>query len=312
MKIGNSKLMNLSVFARIPNILFSFFLILFAAGCSTVNSTDASKFAATATTVKSQADSALASAADLTRTQAIIYVAAQPRLTEDEFSETPSVDVIEGWDNVLSAIEAYAVNLAALSSPNATKSFDASATNLFEQMTLTTKKLHSNSLSSSPEVTAGLAAAFTETADLILEAESQATARKIAMATDPKITKILNLLAAEIGDDHSRTNPCLRTTIYRAWNVERDALTAQYLTANNLGAKEDIARQFEALLARRDAEDEALASLRNSLLALAAAHHGLAQGDSASIETALTMSTAELQRTQALFNQFNTDLKTQH
>jgi hypothetical protein len=294
---------------HVPGLLTCSVLVMLIAGCKTVDNTAATKFATSVTTVKTQADSALTAAASLTRAEGVTYAATQPTLSEDEFAETPSSDVIEAWDNALSSIEAYALNLAALSSPNATGSFDTAATNLFTQMTQTATKLNINSLSSSPDVTAGLASAFTETAHLILQAKAQATARKVAAATDPKINEILVLLAGEIGDDH--TSPCLRTTIYRAWNVERDALSGAFLRATNQSAKEAVAQQYLIILQERAAEDQALASLRQSLLALADAHHALAQGDSAPIQTTLAITIGELQRTQNLFSQFNSQLKTQ-
>jgi hypothetical protein len=293
--------------AIIPTLFICLTCIAFATGCKTIDPASASKFATSVATVKTQADGVLLAAATLTRTQSITFAALQPTLSEDEFVETPSSDVIEGWDNALSSIETYALNLAALSSPDATKSFDAAATNLFNQMTQTATRLNSTSLSSSPEITAGLATAFTETAHLILGAKAQATARKVAAATDPKINSILNLLASEIGDDHA--NPGLRTTIYRAWNTERDALSGPFLKAASQTAKEDVARQYATLLAERDAEDESLASLRHVLLALADAHHALAQGETASVQATLTITINELQRTQNLVSQFNADLK---
>jgi hypothetical protein len=299
--------MHVKISAIFRTLFISLVFIVFTTGCKTIDSASASKFATSVTTVKTQADSVLTAAATLTRSQAITYAATQRTLSEDEFVETPSSDVIEGWDNALSSIETYALNLAALSSPDATKSFETAATNLFNQMTQTATELKSNSLSSSPEITAGLATAFTETAHLILAAKAQATARKVAMATDPQISNVLNLLASEIGDDH--TNPCLRTTIYRVWNTERYALSGPFLRAGSQAAKETVAQQYATILAERDAEDESLASLRHALLALADAHHALAQGDTASVQATLTITINELQRTQNLFSQFNTDLK---
>jgi hypothetical protein len=283
----------------------------FLAGCKTIDTNTAAKFATSVTAVKTQADTALTAAANLTRDAGITYVASRPSLNEEDFAETPSSDVIVQWDNTLSVIETYALNLATLTSPDATKAFDTSATNLFNQFTQTATKLNANALqTSSPEVAADLATAFTEVAHLILEAKAQATARKVALATDPQISKILNLLATEIGDDHN--NACLRTTIYRVWNTEKDALSGPFLKASDLTGKKAIVQQYATILAERAAEDELLASLRHSLLTLADAHHALAEGNEPSVLASSTVIVNELQRSHDLYAQFSSDLKSKN
>ena len=277
-------------------------------GCKTIDSAAAAKFAASVTTVKSQADEALNNAAKLTRDQGVAFVATRPTLTESDFAETPTSEVIAGWDDALSTMEAYALNLAALSAPDITKDFDAAATNLFNQFTQTANKIQPGSLTSSASTVAGLATAFSEAGRLILAAKSQATARKVAAATDDQIRTVLNLLAAEIGADH--VNPCLRTTIYRSWSTKAEALTSSFLRGENLAAKTAVAQQYADMLAQRTAQDQSLLGLRRSLLALADAHHALAQGNETSIQTALTIVLGELQRTRDLNQQFNAALST--
>jgi hypothetical protein len=276
-------------------------------GCSTIDSTSVSRFAISVTTVKTQADDALSAAATLTRDSGVAYVASRPTLTEADFSETPTSDIISEWDNTLSTIEAYALNLAALSSSDAANNFDAAATNLFNQFTQTAARLGQNSLQTSAPASAGLATAFTEVGHLILKAKAQATARKIANATDPQIANILDILASEIGEDH--TNPCLRTTIYLTWDVKKEALTGQFLRAPDLAAKTTVVQTYATIMAERDAEEESLVGLRRSLLALKDAHHALAQGNQTSILSSLTVVSNELERTQTLYNQFSTGLK---
>jgi hypothetical protein len=282
-------------------------LLMMLTGCKTVDSTAASKFAASVTNVKAQADTVLTAAAASTRAEGVAFVATQPTLSEADFAETPASDVIVEWDDLFSAIETYALNLAALSSPNVTAPFDAAATNLFDQFTQTATRINANALSSTPARTAGISAAFAEMAHLILEAKAQAAARKVAAQTDPQMGRLFTLLADEIGADH--TSPCLRTTIYRTWNTQKDALNGPFLRAADLGAKTAIAQQYETILANRALEDASLASLRNALLALAQAHHALAQGDEVSAQAAMTFTANELQRTQVLYSQFSADLK---
>jgi hypothetical protein len=306
-KNGSGENLNSSWSFRITVFLIGLGVAAIFTGCKTVDSTAASKFATSVTTVKSQADDALNAAATLTREAGVTYVAMQPTLKEFDFAETPTADIITEWDNTLSTIEAYALNLAALASPDDTKNFSVAATNLFNQFTQTADRLRANSLSSSPAISAGLAAGFTQVANLILEAKAQATARKIAAVTDPQIGKILNLLAAEIGGGHD--GPCLRNTIYRVWEAKAGALTEPFLRAPDQSAKIVIAQQYANMLAERAAQDESLLALRRSLLALSDAHHALAHGNETSVQSALTIVLNDLQQTRDLYIQFSGDLK---
>lgn len=276
-------------------------------GCKTIDSTSASKFAVSVGTVRTQANGELTTAASLTRDAGLTYVASRPTLTEADFVETPTGDIIAEWDNVLLALQTYALNLAALSSPDATKKFDAAATNLFNQFTQTATSLNQNGSQSFPQSSGEIASAFSEVAHLILAAKAQADAHRIAISTDPQIANILNLLAAEIGEDHS--NACLRTTLYQTWNVDKNALTIGFLRANDTSAKKAVAQQYASILAEREEQDESLNALRQSLLALRDAHHALAQGDQTTLLASLAIISSEIQRTQDLYNQLNTDLK---
>jgi hypothetical protein len=287
-------------------VLLSLAIVLFT-GCKAIDPTGAANFATCVTTVKSQANDALNAAASLTRAAGVTHVAKQATLKESDFAETPTADIISEWDRTLSSLETYALNISALASPTVAKNFDVAATNLFEQFTLTAARLSTNAFTSSPQISAGLAAGFTELASTILRARAQATARNVALATDPQIQKILGLLAAEIGENH--TDPCLRTTIYQTWEAKKASLTGPFLRAKDDNEKEAIVLQYAALLAQRSAQDQSLIGLRRALLALGDAHHGLALGNQTSIEAALVIVVSELQRTRDLYSQFSADLK---
>ena len=277
---------------------------LFFSGCVTIDSTDASNFATSVTAVKTQANDALTSVAALTRDASVSYAASQPTLAEANFVVTPTGDTISEWDGAFSSLESYAQNLSALLSPNAVKSFDAAATNLFNQFNQTASRLNLNSIKSQAGVNTLLATAFTQTADAIIRAKEEKTAVKIASATDSHIASICNLLATEIGADRM-TAPGLRKTVYETvWTSRLSALTVPFLQTNSVG-KLAISQQYADLLAKRDAEDQILAGLRRSILALSDAHHTLAQGKSASIQATLTIVANEIQHTRDLYSQFS-------
>jgi hypothetical protein len=273
-------------------------------GCKSMDATAVANFATAVTAVKSQADDSLNAAAALTRDDSIVYAASQPTLAETNFVVTPTGEVIAEWDGAFSALESYAQNLATLLSPAARQDFDAAATNLFNQFNQAASQLKLNGINSQAGVSALLATAFTETAGAIMQAKQQATAVKLASATDTNIAAICSLFANEIGDDR-RTVPGLRRTVYEAvWAPRLASLTVPFLTTNS-AAKVVICQQYADMLARRDAEDQILAGLRRSILALSDAHHALAQGKPASIQADLAVVSAEIQHTQGLYSQIS-------
>lgn len=276
---------------------------LLAQGCRTVDSTAAGKFATSVTAVKTQTDDALNAVAELSRESSITFAASQSNLTEANFVQTPTGDMISDWDGAFTAMETYAQNLTALLSSGAAKDFDVAATNLFNQFNQAAVRLNANGMESGG-TGALLAMAFTETADAIIRARQQATAIRIAQSTDTNITRICTLFANEIGADRV-SSPCLRKTLYKAvWAPRLAALTAPFLSANP-EEKVTICKKYADLLARRDAQDQILAGLRRSILLLADAHHALAQGKPASIQADLTVISNEIDHTRALFNRFS-------
>ena len=268
-----------------------------------MDTTAVANFATSVTAVKGQADDALNAVASMTRDASVGYAAMQPTLAEANFVVTPTADTISQWDGAFTALQTYAQNLATLLSPNATKNFDAAATNLFNQFTQTAGDVNAKGLLAQPDKNALLATAFTEAADAIIRARQEATAIKIAAATDTNIAAICLLLANEIGADRTSA-PGLRQTVYRAvWAPRLAALTPAFLAAN--ADKQAVCQQYASLLAQRDAEDQILAGLRRSILALSDAHHTLAQGQPASMQADLAVISAEIQHTRDLYSQYS-------
>ncbi|HEX7653282.1 MAG TPA: hypothetical protein VF607_07230 [Verrucomicrobiae bacterium] len=279
-------------------------LTCLATACHTIDPDAASHFSTTVTTVKSQSDTALNAVAALTRDASISYAATQPTLTEANFVLTPTPETIAAWAGALGSVESYARNLAALSAPGRTTAFDVAATNLFTQFQQTAGEIRANGLGTQAGLNDLLATAFTETAGAILRARSAQAADKIAAATDTNITQVCELLATELGPD-TKTRGLRKTLVEAVWRPKLNALTAKFLTVTNQNDRLTLAQQYADFLAKRDAEDQILAGLRRSLLALAEAHRDLAQGEAAGIQAELGVIDGELQHTRALFDQFS-------
>jgi len=297
--------MKKSKFFAIAPCLTALGLAITVSGCKTINSTSVANFATSVAAVKTQADDALNSASTLTLNESIAYAASQPTLQEANFVETPTVDTISEWDNVLSAMETYAQNLSTLLSTNVVNNFGVAATNLFNQFNQTADALNSAPKSpNSPDFTL-LATAFTQGAGAIIQAKEEATAVKIASAADPSITNICYLLADEIGADRL-TSPGLRKTLNETvWIPDLANLNVSFLNAKTPTDRLAISQQYADLLAKRDSEDQILASLRRSLLLLSDAHHTLAQGQPASVQADLNVIASEIQHTGELYSQFS-------
>jgi hypothetical protein len=296
--------MNLSRSLHIVRCLLGLMLVFALPGCKTIDPIEVTNFATSVTAVKTQTGDALNATAGLTRDASINYAASQPKLNEANFVETPTGDTISEWQDAFAAIEAYAQNLSALLSPDASKNFDVAATNLFNQFNQTAGRLKANSINSQAGLNALLATAFAETANLIIKARQETKVVEIASTTDTNIASICALFAREIGADRV-TSPGLRRTVYEAvWTPRLSALTQPFLETNSAG-KLAISQEYADMLAKRDAQDQILASLRRSILALSAAHHKLAQGKPASIQSDLTIIAGEIQHTRELYAQFS-------
>lgn len=285
-------------------------LALIVCGCKTIDPSSVNNFATSVSAVKTQADQALNAASTLTLNESVGFEAQQPSLQEADFVETPTADTIAQWDNALTSMESYANNLSSIISPTAVNNFDVAATNLFNQFNQTAQDLNlasKNAANPNAHDFALLSTAFTEIAGAIISAKEQATAVKVAAATDTTVSNVCHLLADEIGADNVNVPGLRKTLVESVWKPEMAKLEVAF--KNPATDKLTISQQFADLIAKRDAEDQILASLRQSLLHLADAHHSLAQGQYGSIQADLNVVASEVQHAQALYNEFSSMTK---
>ena len=289
--------------------ILSLLLNLFITGCATVDPTAVGQFSTGVTAAKSQTQLALTAIATSSREEAINYAILKNELDEQVFVETPTPATIEQWDRTFTVLEHYSQTLASLVSPDAAQGFDQAAENLAAQFNATAADLQTNLLvPEAPQLSPSLATAFTKVGDLILRAKSTASARKIARATDPQIQQVFTLMAEAIGDSHATAG--LRATAYAFFQDKARDLKPDFLTAKTPDAKRQIILNYSDILQKRDAQDQALTSLRRSLLALADAHHALAQGNNPSLKASVGVVMDEVARTRDLYDAFKTKLNT--
>ena len=282
-------------------------VVLATTGCQTVPAGNYAGFATGVTTARNQAQLAFQEFTDLTNDAIIDYAAKQPTLQETNFFVVLDPAAVAGWDRVFAALEKYSQSLSLLTSPNLTKDDQTAASQLADEIKSTGVKLHQDKLlSQTPGVVAPLAAGFIKLGDLLRRANAQADARRIMTETDPTIRQIFLTLADMIG---SAPTSGLRGTVFAHWSEAKGVVSLAFISETDFAKRRALAAKYAVLLNQQRAQDLALTSLRRSFLALAAAHHSLTQGHTASAAAAIAAVIAEIEDTKAMFVRFNSSLR---
>jgi hypothetical protein len=275
--------------------------LLLLAGCASLPPSEVQSFSTSVSAARNQTSLAFQGVTDLTSQSIIDYAAAQPTLTDANFLPVLPPDAVATWDATFRALQQYSQNLVLLTSPNLTKGYEDAVVSLAAQMKQTGDELHSlHVVSAEPTLSPSLAAAFTELSSLLLRAKAQHSARSIVIQSDPAVRQIFTAMAGAIGDTE-RT--ALRGTVNAHWEQNKAKLKVAFLSATP-EERHSLAAQYAGLLSSEITQDLALASLQRSLLALASAHHALANGRSAALAAAISAVEQEVQHTYDLFNRF--------
>jgi hypothetical protein len=278
----------------------------FLFGCASIQNSGVQTFSSGISSAKSQTDLAFQAVTDLTSQSIIEYAAAQPKLSDANFLPVLNPASIAIWDSVFAALQKYSQSLVLLTSPTLTKDFEDSAVGLATEVKqagddLKSQKVISQPLPSSPSI----AAAFTELGDLLLRLKAQHDVKAALLKADPAVRQILNAMADAIGT--SSTNQ-LRGTVRANWEQRKAEQKAAFVEAKPAD-RTVIATKYATLLNSETTQDLALASLRRSLLALADAHHALANNQSTSVATAVATVEQEIQNTLTLAGRFQAATK---
>jgi hypothetical protein len=271
-------------------------------GCATMPSANVQAFSTGVTAAKSQTDAAFQAVTDLTSTSIIQYAAAQPTLTDANFAPVLDPQSIAVWDGAFTALEKYAQSLVLLTSANVTTQYEDAAVGLAGEIKQAGNDLKTQHLiSSAPAVQPSFAAAFTELGDVVLEAKAEHDAIKIAKKADPTIRSVLTTMADVIG---TAQNQGLRGTVHANWEQRKGNLQVAFLSAKPGSDREAVATQYASCMSQQAIQDVALVQLRQSLLALAGAHHALAQGQNANVAAAAATIQQAVQNTLNLINRY--------
>ena len=278
-------------------------LILATAGCQTMNGTGAQSFSTGVAAAREQTTAAFAAVAAATRESGIDYLARQERLSETTpVTVVPDAAAIAAWKGALAPLETYAKHLAALAAGNPAQPVEKSLEELGQEFNAAAADVKTQTGIDAGQVGAGVASAFAEVAGALLRARGQKEALGIAVATDASIRKVFTTLADALGAD--RTVPGLRATLWENWEQELGERKVEFMHAGTSEQRRPIVREFLDQRTERDAQDELLAGLRKSYLALADAHTALAQAQPVKLSTAIAVVTAELKHARDLKAQF--------
>ena len=282
-------------------------LMVLVAGCQSTDLGSAQSFSVGVTAVRAQSQSTFDTVAVLTRETSLQYAAAQPTLTEASFVTVPDAAAVAAWHAMLAPVETYARNLSALVAVKATENVESSVEALASQFNTTSENLQKQAaLGNGTQLGAGGASAFAGVASALLRAKAHKDAQKIAAAVDPEIRVLFMGLAETIGNESAGVG--LRATVARNWEQRLAVLKQEFLSQKSSAKREAIAKKFVGFLNQRDAQDEMLAGVHRTLVALADAHTALAKGNALDLRGAIDFVAAELKHTRDLKTRFTETL----
>ena len=273
-------------------------IVLASAGCArAVEQADLTGLSKASGEIRKQADLAFTDANRLARNVAVDRFVRSRRigLVESEFAAAVPADSIRAWQSALGRLELYASLLASLVDERRGAGASDAVTGLARQLEAGRTGL---------EISPGVGAAFSSLAGALVNARAQSRAADILRATDPHVQSLLQTMASAIGESDARD---LRGTVWSNWEASFEPIRRAYIVAAERGdepRQRALVADYLAALDRRDAQIAALASLRSSLLNLAAAHGAAAAGQAASLDTVLGAVAARLEETKRIYAAF--------
>lgn len=285
-------------------------IISLIVGCHTIHRENVEAFSTAVSGAHTQTILAFQGVTDLTSAAIIDYAAAQPTLGDADFFVVLDPESVAAWERVFSTLEKYSQHLALLTASDLTKEHRDAADGLARQIQETGKQLRSAHLiDQSPELSASIATGLTTIGDVLLKASAQAEGRRIVEQTDPLVGRVFADMADVIGASQASG---LRGTTCQHWEQIKGRTKVDFVQAvarhDDVGRR-NLARQYAGQMSRQQAQDLMLASLRRSFLALADAHHALANGNEVAVSAAVAIAHDEVRDTRQIYDRFQAATK---
>jgi hypothetical protein len=279
-------------------------------GCRTIRPENVEAFSTGVSGARAQTLLAFQGVTDLTSPAIIDYAASRPTLSDGNFFVVLDPESVAAWEQVFSTLEKYSQHLALLTSRDLTKEFKDSAVELAQQVQDTGKQLqNAHLIEQAPEVSASIATGLTKIGDLLLKAKAQSEARVIVQQADPAIGKVFAEMAEVVGANRTTG---IRGTIFEHWEQIKGRTKVDFVKAvaeHDEARRRNLAMQYAHEMNQQQAQDLVLASLRRSFLALADAHHALANGDEVGVGAAIAIVSDEVRDTRSLYDKFKAATK---
>jgi hypothetical protein len=283
--------------------------LFLSSGCTSIPSDKLTAFSQGVTTAKTQANTVFTAVNTLTSAVIIDYAATQPSLNDKNLFAVLDAPSMAKWDQVFSALEKYSQSLILLTSKDITKDYKSATVDLASQINETSTKLQKEGfISSAPQLSAGVATAFSELGNILIKAKASADAKATIRQTDPVVRTVFNNMADVIG---ATTKDGIRGAVHGNWENLKGQKKNDFLQAD-AGKRHDIVAAYAEIKDKQTAQDLALASLQRSLRALADAHHALAQDSRFEVDAAVAVVKSEANDTKDVYNRLKTALDTKH
>lgn len=241
-------------------------LLTLAAGCATAPDRDAiPTFRVGATTANQQSQTAFAEINTFLRQQQIERATRLPTLNEQAFFTPLASEDVAKWSRAFGLIDAYAAALERLLDPARRADTESALSELGGKI----GDVRDDRLPP------GIAAGFTQLGGILVQIKADKDALAAIRKADPAVQDVFTAMMTAIGEDSSDG---VRGTVSSSWTTVLGQIQIDFLGAQGLPAKREVATRYVASLDQRDAQDASLASLRRSFGLLAAAHRELAIG----------------------------------
>lgn len=220
------------------------------------------------------------------RERQIDRVVSRDALDEGAFKTVLADEDVAKWHRAFRLLDQYGQSLQILLDPQRRTDAEDGLTGLGKAIEQQVGK---------GELPSGLAAAFSNLAGLLLKINTQKDAHAAMQTAAPGIKAVLTTMGTAIG---TQPNEGIRATVRGSWTTVLAEKATQFQRATGRAEKRTIAAGFVAALDQRDAQDQALVSLGQSLELLDAAHAELAAGRVDSAREFLKLLQAERARWQ--------------
>ncbi len=295
-----------TITCTLDNVRVPLLLSLVSYACTSVPPDTVTTFSQGVTQVRQQAAIALKDANALARDASVKYVLAssKPGLAESRFVVAVSQADIDKWDNAFAGIQSYAGALQALLSSDRTGGFADAAGGLATEL----KNGHAKT-----ELPPGVATAFTQIGEILIQASQQREALAAMQKADPGIREVLSSMAKAIGaDPRGKSGPDVKNaglmgTVFTNWQDALGPSIESFAKATDNkddGARKAAIDEFLGIIGRRDAELDALASLRLSLMTLADTHTAVARGQKQDAAATIALISQQLDETKKLYDRY--------